>query len=70
MPSHQTGVTHYHAQLGLPHKGGAIKELVLSYIVWIRSMKGLRTCARCVGMVPCCGQNGYLAQVPQQPKET
>ncbi len=23
------------------------------------------TCARCAGLVPCCGQDGYQAQVPQ-----
>ncbi len=28
MPSPQTGATHYHAQLGLPAKGRAIKWLV------------------------------------------
>ncbi len=29
MPWPQTGVTHYHAQLGLPDKGRAIKGLVV-----------------------------------------
>ena len=29
MPWHQTGATHYHAQLGLPDKGRAIKGLVI-----------------------------------------
>ena len=29
MPWHQTGITHYHAQLGLPDKGCAIKGLVV-----------------------------------------
>ncbi len=29
MPWPQTGATHYHAQLGLPDKGLAIKELVV-----------------------------------------
>ena len=27
MPWPQTGATHYHAQLGIPHEGRAIKEL-------------------------------------------
>ena len=30
MPWSQTGATQYHAQLGLPDKGRAIKELVVS----------------------------------------
>ncbi len=29
MPWPQTGTTRYHAQLGLPNKGRAIKELVV-----------------------------------------
>ncbi len=29
MPWTQTGTTHYHAQLGLPDKGHAIKGLVV-----------------------------------------
>ena len=29
MPLSQTGATQYHAQLGLPDKGGAIKQLVV-----------------------------------------
>ena len=29
MPWSKTGVTHYHAQLGLPDKGRAIKGLVV-----------------------------------------
>ena len=28
MPWHKTGATYYYAQLGLPDKGSAIKELV------------------------------------------
>ncbi len=31
MPWPKTGATHYHAQLGLPDKGRAIKGLVISY---------------------------------------
>ncbi len=30
MPCHKIGVTQYHAQLGLPDKGRAIKGLVVS----------------------------------------
>ena len=56
MPWPQTGATHYHAQLGRPDKGRAIKGLDVSYVVWIGSMKGigLRTCTRWAGLVPCC----------------
>ena len=63
MPRPHTDATYYYAQLGLSDKGCAIKGLV----VCLESMKGmvLRTCARCVGLVPCCGRVGYLAQVPQ-----
>ena len=31
MPWPQTDATHYHAQLGLPEKGRAIKRLVVCY---------------------------------------
>ena len=31
---------------------------------------GLRTRGRCVGLVPCCGQDGSRALVPQHPIET
>ncbi len=50
MPWHQTRATHYHADLGLPDKSRAIKGLVVCYVVWLVSIKGmgLRTCARCV----------------------
>ncbi len=49
--------THYHAPLGLTDIGSAIKELVVCYAVWLGSVKwmGLRTCAKCVGLVPCFG---------------
>ncbi len=72
MSDPQTGATHYRAQLGLPDKGCLIKWLVVCYIECLGSMKGMyfRTCARCVGLIPCCGQNGYRAQVPQHPIET
>ena len=69
MPWPQTGATHYHAQLRLPDKGRAITGLVVCYVVWLGSMKGmgLMTCARCWGLVPCCSQDGYRAQVQQHP---
>ncbi len=35
MPWSQRGATHYHAQLGLPDKGYAIKGLVVCYVVWL-----------------------------------
>ena len=65
----QTGATHYHAQLGLPYKGRVIKGLVVCYVVWPGSMKGidLRTCARYVGL-PCCCQDDQRDQV--RPLET
>ena len=37
----QTDTTYHHAQLGLPDKGCPIKGLVVSYVVWLGSMKGL-----------------------------
>ena len=54
-----------HAQVGLPDKGRAIKGLVVCYVIWLGSMKGicLRTRTGCVGLVPCCGQDGYRAQL-------
>ncbi len=66
---HQTGVTHYRAQLGPLYKRRAIKGLVVCYVVWLGYMKGigLRTC---VGLVPCCGHDCYRAQVPHHPVET
>ncbi len=51
-----------------------IKGLVVCYVKWLRSMiyeMGLGPCsARCVGLVPCFGQDGYQAQVPQHPIDT
>ncbi len=38
MPWLQTGVTHYHAQLGILDKGRAIKRLFVCYVVWLGSM--------------------------------
>ena len=60
----QTGETCYHAQLRHPDKGRAIKRLFVCYVVWlgyIISRMGLWNSARCVGLVPCCGQDGYQA---------
>ena len=47
IPWPHTGTTHYHAQLVLPDQGCAIKWLVVCYVVWLESMKGmgLGTCA-------------------------
>ncbi len=41
--------THYHAQLGLSDNGCATKELVVCYVVWLGSMRGigLKRFARC-----------------------
>ena len=67
---HQTGVTQYQAQLGLSDKDRTIKGLVVCYVVWLGSIiydMGLWTSARCVGMVPCYGQDGFRAQVLQHP---
>ena len=56
----KTVATYYHAQLGLPDKEGrAIKVLV----VW----DGYLDKQKVRGLVPCCGQDGYRAQVPQLP---
>ncbi len=40
---------HNNAQFRIPDKGHANKGLVVCYVVWVGSMKGmgLRTCARC-----------------------
>ena len=60
-------------KLGLPDKGCAIKGLVVCYVVWLGSMiygMGLWTRESCKGLIPCCGQNGYRAQVPQHPLDT
>ncbi len=58
MPWPQTGGTHYHAQLRFTNKDLTIKGLV---VVWLGSKKGLgpRTCARCAGLVPYFGKDGY-----------
>ncbi len=70
MPWPQKGATHHHKHLGPPVKGCTIKGLVVYYVVWLGSMiygMGLWTRASCVGLVRCCCQDGYRAQVPQHP---
>ncbi len=50
MPWPHTGVTHFHAQLGLLDKGRAIKGMVVYYILWLGSLiygMGLWTSAKC-----------------------
>ncbi len=70
MPLPKTCTTHYNTQLGLPEKGRTFKGLVICYVVWsgigIYGI-GFSTNERCVGLVPCCGQDGYQAQVQQHP---
>ena len=69
MPWPQTGATHYHAQLGPPDKSRAIKGLVVCWSMarindlWDGSMNKRKERS----LVPCCGQNGNRAQVPQHP---
>ena len=51
MPWPLTGAMHYHAQLELPDKGCAIKELAVCYVVCLGSMfygMGLWTSERSV----------------------
>ncbi len=46
------------------------KSDVYLLVVWLGSMiygMSLWTSARCLGLFPGCGQDGYQAQVPQQP---
>ncbi len=72
MPWPQTGAIHSHAQLDLSDKGPATKGMVVCYVVWLGSMKriGLRTCSKCAGLDPCCGQDRFRSQVLQQTIET
>ncbi len=66
MPLPQKGATHYHAQLGLPDKGRAIKYLVVCWSMarFNNLQDGFMDKRKVRGLVPCCGQDGYLAQVP------
>ena len=59
----KTGATHYNAQLGLSDKGCAIVccSMAKIYELWYRSMDKRKV----RGLVPCCGQDGYRAQVLQ-----
>ncbi len=65
MPWHQTVTTHYHAQLGLLGKGFTIKGLVVSCVVWLGSMIHWMGLWKLGGLIPCCSQDGYQAQIPQ-----
>ncbi len=64
MPWYETVATHNHEQLGLHDKCLVIKGFVV--LVWLESMiygmdfwtKG----ERCMGLVPCCGQDCYQAK--------
>ena len=58
----QTVATYYNAQM--------VGCLLCSVIRISMKVMSLRTCARCADLVPCCGQNGYRAQVLQNPTET
>ena len=65
MPWPQTGATHYLVQLRLIDKGREIKWLVVRYVVsriydlWDGYLDKRKVC----GLVPCCGQDGYQAQL-------
>ena len=69
MPWPQTGATHFHAKLGPPDKGRAIKGLVFCWSMariidlWDGSMDKRKV----RGLVPCCGEEGFRAQIPQHP---
>ena len=65
----KTGETHYHVQLGPTDKGRTIKGLVVCWSkarnndLWDESMDKRKVRS----LVPCCGQDGNRAQVPQHP---
>ncbi len=69
MPCPQTGATHYHAQLGHLDKGLTIKGLVVCWsMARINALwDGAMDKRKVRGLVPCCVQDGYRAQVPQHP---
>ena len=56
MPWSQEGATHYHEQSGLQEKGRA-----RIYDLW----DGFLDKRKVRGLVPCCGQDGHGAQIPQ-----
>ena len=41
IPLLKTGANHCQAHLGLTERGRAIKGLVLCYVVWLGSLKGM-----------------------------
>ncbi len=53
MPSIKTGLTHYHAKLGLPDKGCVIEGLFVCNVVWLTFIKEmvLVKCAMFAGLV-------------------
>ncbi len=65
----KTGVTQHHAQLGLPDKGRAFKGLVVCWsMARINDLRdGSMDKRKVRSLVPCCGQDGKRAQVPQHP---
>ncbi len=69
MPWPQTVATHYHAKLGPPDKVRAIKGLVVCWsMARINDLwDGFMDKCNLRGLVPCCGHDGYQAQVPQRP---
>ena len=68
MPWPKTGASHYHAQLDLPKTKVVCSNQRVGCLLCsvIRVYEG----DRCVGLVPFCGQDGYRAQVLQNPRET
>ncbi len=67
MPWTNRGATHYHVQLGPPDKGRALKGLLGSVARIYVLFEGSFDKCKVHGLVPCCGQYGYQAQVPQHP---
>ena len=65
----KTGVFYFHVQLGPPDKGRAIIGLIICWSMasindlWDGSMDKRKV----LGLGPCCGQDGYRAQVLQRP---
>ncbi len=67
MPWPQTGATHYHAQIGPSDKGqmscnqGLVVSIARINDLWDEYMDKRKV----RGLLPCFGQDGYRAQVPQ-----